>query len=98
MKSIEIISSIIIVAAFLFFAFGSGESKNSDSNCDSNNEEYIAGFEHGKINRDGGSSVCDPYKENKVKGHEGYVNTGETIRPIRSDCFCKGFEDGYKSK
>lgn len=98
MKSIKIICSTLIVGVFLFFAFGSGESKKSASNCDVNDEEYKAGYEHGKINKDGGSSVCDPYKDNKVEGHEGYVNTGETIRPVRSDCFCKGFQDGYNGK
>jgi len=98
MKSIKIFCSAIIIGAFLLLAFGSGESKKSESSCDSNDEEYKAGFEHGKINRDGGSSVCDPYKGNTVEGHEGYVNTGETIRPVRTDCFCKGFEDGYNSK
>lgn len=92
------ISSIVIAFLFIFLAFASGESKTSTSNCDGNNEDYIAGYEHGKINRDGGSTVCGPFKGNKVHGHEGYVNTGEIIRPVRSDCFCKGFEDGLVSK
>lgn len=78
--------------------FQSCSSSSSKKSCTTSDSEYQDGYREGQVNRDGGSSDCDPYRNNKVEGHDGYVNDGSTIRPVRSDCFCKGYDDGYKSK
>ncbi len=104
-KSIKYLLPKITLGAILFLTSCS-ESSKPVSDCDTTYEpdkiyyeqnDYTLGYDKGKLNRHGGSPICDPYKDNKVESMPGYVNDGEHIRRVHSDCFCKGFEDGYKS-
>ncbi len=98
---------VIVFAAFTFGCDNNSNQSNSTSDCDTTYQhnkpydeqnDYTIGYDKGKLNKNGGSSVCDPYKNEKVEGRPGYVTDGEHIRLPYSDCFCKGFEAGYNSK
>jgi hypothetical protein len=107
-KSLLSVLLLITVVVFTVLILGCNKKSNKTvSDCDTTYEpdkagylqnDYTLGYDQGKLNRNGGSSICDPYKNNKVKDMPGYVNDGQGIRRAYSDCFCKGFEAGYNSK
>ena len=87
-KFIKTIGSAIIVASFMFLAFGSGnDDKKSEVKCDNSNEGYKSGYEAGR------HSLWDTPEAFKRKCNNGYGMIGK-VPP----CWDEGFIDGYNNK
>ena len=86
----KIVATGLIIALFIFIAYGSEDSKNSQKasiDC-SHNSSYGEGYSSGSlVKMVGGPSTCESYVEKYN------YETGRNILSA-SDCFCEGFQDG----
>ena len=89
----KVLGSIIIVGVFLFFAYGSDDTKtdqvsNNTVDCSNYKGQYSSGYSSGSLcSVMGDNSSCESYVEQYNYG----VGT-EVLEA--SDCYCEGFNDG----
>ncbi len=92
-KIIKTVSSTLVIGLFLFFAFGSGESKEeAKTDCSLQNDAYSNGYSSGKMCRQlNDYSSCESFIEQYNNG------VGRNVL-VASECYCEGFNDGKNDK
>lgn len=93
----KVLGSIIIVGVFLFFAYGSDDTKtdqvsNNTVDCSNYKGQYSSGYSSGSM-----CSVMGDYSSCESFVEKYNYETGRDILEA-SDCYCEGFNDGKDGK